>query len=456
MTGSADTLSTNGLNRFQQTQNRGLKIGILCRTLAVLCGLVWYLSASLLSDQVPRLWPLGSVLLFLAIGIVHLYVIGTRFDRWWMKYLLFTIDILTVCALFVLLPISRGGDVPQIIAFRAYGIYYLFPAVVLASLSLSWALVLWAGLVACLGWWIAFFWVVSGMPRTLSWADMPAAATRQDYETIFLSIDFVGRGNRVEETGLLMIACAVLAVAVYRAQAVFFAQVRAEEKEREERDLRKSIADTFGRYVPETVVEQLVHAGGKIPPAKSRGSVLVLDIAGFTKFSADRSPDTVINALDDFLSDAADAIAAHRGVVITYTGDGLLASFNAPLETEEPEMAALEAAKALLDQISGLDFAVRIGIASGELVSGTVGSKSRTSFTVYGSTVNRASRLEGLCKETGHAVLFDAATAAAIGPRHTMQQVGSFRLRGTSSDEDVFTLANDRSEPIVETQGEGQ
>ncbi|MEM9108141.1 MAG: adenylate/guanylate cyclase domain-containing protein, partial [Pseudomonadota bacterium] len=370
MTKSADDLSTNGLDRFQQAQNRGLKIGILCRSLAVACGLAWYLSASILSDQAPRLWPLGAVLLFLAIGIVHLLVIGTRFDRWWMKYLLFTIDILTVCALFVLLPISRADGVPQIIAFRAYGIYYLFPVVVLASLSLSWALVLWAGVVACLGWWAAFFHVVSDMPRTLSWADMPAAATQQDYETIFLSIDFIGSGNRVEETGLLMIACGVLAVAVYRAQAVFFAQVRAEEKEREERNLRQSIADTFGRYVPETVVEQLVHAGGKIPPAQSRGSVLVLDIAGFTRFSSERNPDTVISTLDEFLSIAADAIAANRGVVISYTGDGLLASFNAPLETDNPEAAALEAAKALLDQVSGLEFAVRIGIASGDLVSG--------------------------------------------------------------------------------------
>ena len=449
MANSTDVLSTSGLNRFQQTQNRGLKIGILCRTLAVVCGLVWYLSASLLSDQTPRLWPLGSVLLFLAIGIVHLSVIGTRYDRWWMKYLLFTIDILTVCVLFVLLPISRADNIPQIIAFRAYGIYYLFPVVVLASLSLSWALVLWAGLIAAGGWWAAFYWVISGMPRTLSWADMPAAATRQDYETIFLSIDFVGRGNRVEETGLLLIACGILAVAVHRAQAVFFAQVRAEEKEREERDLRKSIADTFGRYVPESVVEQLVRAGGKIPPARSRGSILVLDIAGFTQFSSERSPDSVIRTLDAFLSIAADTIAAHRGVVISYTGDGLLASFNAPLDTDHPEAAALEAAAALLDQIADLDFAVRIGIASGDLVSGTVGSKSRTSFTVYGDTVNRASRLEGLCKETGHAVLFDAATAAAARQGPETQQVGTYRLRGTSRDEDVFTLDKPETTPAM-------
>ena len=454
MANSTDAISATGLNRFQQTQNRGLKIGILCRTLAVVCGLAWYLSASFLSDQMPRLWTLGAVLLFLAIRIVHLFVIGTRYDRWWMKYLLVTIDILTVCTLFVLLPISTAGDVPQIIAFRAYGIYYLFPVVVLTVLSLSWALVLWAGLVASAGWWAAFFWVVSGMPRTLSWADMPAGATRQDYETIFLSIDFVGRGNRVEETGLLLIACGILAVAVYRAQAVFFAQVRAEEKEREERDLRKGIADTFGRYVPESVVEQLVHAGGKIPPAKSQGAVLVLDIAGFTRYSSERSPDNVISALDDFLSVAADTIAAHRGVVISYTGDGLLASFNAPLETDEPEAAALDAAAALLEQVSGLDFAVRIGIASGDLVSGTVGSRSRTSFTVYGDTVNRASRLEGLCKETGHSVLFDAATAAAVERGPGTLQVGTFRLRGTSKDEEVFTLAAFEAKSEVDQPGE--
>ncbi|MEM6463896.1 MAG: adenylate/guanylate cyclase domain-containing protein [Pseudomonadota bacterium] len=436
---------TDGPARFQATQNRGLKIGILCRTIAVGFALVWYGSYVILSPQEARWWTLVAIAVFAAIGIVHFFLIGTRFDRWWMKYLLFTIDILTVCALFAVLPISAADAVPQIIAFRSYGIYYLFPVVVLATLSLSWTLVVWSGAVAVAGWWAAFLWIVSGMERTLSWSDFPVDATRQDYENIFLSIDFIGRGNRVEETGLLFMAACILAVAVYRAREVFFAQLRAEEKERAERDLRKNISDTFGRYVPSSVVEQLVHAGGKIPPMQSSGSVLLLDIAGFTAFSAEKSPNEVIEALDRFLSAAADVVAANHGVVITYTGDGLLASFNAPLENETPQLSAIASAVALASHAKERNFDVRIGIASGDLVSGTIGSESRTAFTVYGDTVNRAARLEGLCKELGRSVLFDGMTADAASANHDIIEMGNHRLRGTAKDDTVFSLQERKS-----------
>ena len=441
-------MNDGGRARFRDAQNRGLKIGILCRTAAVGFALAWYVSAIFFADQQPRFLTLAAVLLFASIGIVHLFVIGTRFDRWWLKYLLFTIDILTVCALFALLPISRADDVPQIIAFRAYGIYYLFPVVVLAALSLSWTLVLWSGVVAAAGWWAAFFWIISGMPNTLSWRDIrrgdPAGLREyfplQDYENIFLSIDFVGRGNRIEETGLLLIAAGILSVAVLRARRVFFAQLRAEQKQREEREMRKSISDTFGRYVPTAVVDQLVRSGGIIPPTRSRGSVLLLDIEGFTAFSAEKQPEEVISRLDGFLSAAADAVASSHGVVVSYTGDGLLASFNAPLENDDPEGSAVDAALALSAQAAGHGFRTRIGIASGDLVSGTIGSRSRTAFTIYGATVNRASRLEGLCKELRHSLLFDAATEEAIRETHETSRIGTFRLRGTEKDDDVFSL----------------
>lgn len=433
-------LASIGRLRFRDTQNRGLKIGIFCRTLAIACALVWYVSAIVFAGQEPRFLTLFAIVFFTAVGVAHYFVIGTRHDRWWMKYLLFAIDIAAICALFALLPISRSGDVPQIIAFRAYGIYYLFPLVVLASLSLSWTLVIWSGIVAAAGWWAAFFWVVSGMQQTLSWTDIPSDATRRDYESIFLSIDFVGRGNRFEETGLLLIAASILAVAVYRAREVFFAQVEAEEKGRAERDLRKNISDTFGRYVPSAVMEQLVESGGKIPPAQSRGSVLLLDIAGFTAFSADRPPEEVIDKLDGFLSAAADVVASNHGVVISYTGDGLLASFNAPLELDRPEPAAIATALRLKEEAGEFGFEARVGIASGDLVSGTIGSESRTAFTVYGATVNRAARLEALCKEIRQKILIDEATAQSAGKEFETVSVGTFRLRGASSDDAVYSV----------------
>ena len=429
-----------GEERFRLAQNRGLRLAVLCRTIAGLVACIWYFAAIAATNQEARIWTVSALFLFIAVGIAHLSVIGTRYDRWWMKYLLYTIDVFTMCALFVLIPVSRADDVPQIIAFRAYGIYYFFPVIALAVLSLSWQLVLWSGAMVVFGWWAAFLWVISQMERTLSWADIPADATRTDYELTFLSIDFIGRGNRVEETGLLFIAAAILSVAVWRARDVFFSQMKAEQKHQEERAERKRVEDTFGQFVPPVVLDQLVASGGKIPSKKSNGAVLVLDIEGFTGFAADHSPSEVIATLDEFLSDAADRIGARQGVVISYTGDGLLASFNAPLEIEQPELMATNAAIDLADLAANSGFRARIGLAAGELVSGSIGSRSRMAFTVYGATVNRASRLETLCKKLVRSILVDGAMARAIEPTYALEPMGEVELRGSKRAEPVFAL----------------
>ena len=113
---------------------------------------------------------LGGLVL---LGVIAWVLSDRRYDVWWVKYVLYTIDVMAVCAMFAFFPVSRGADVPQILAFRSTGISFLFPFVALASLSLSWRLVAWTGVMCMVGWWAAFLYVVSGMERTLSWADMP-------------------------------------------------------------------------------------------------------------------------------------------------------------------------------------------------------------------------------------------------------------------------------------------
>ena len=434
-------MTDSGQRRLQRTEDTGLRIAILCRTGAALAGFVWYGSIILFSDQELRGWTLFAFAIFVLIGVAHLSVIGTRFNRWWMKYLLYAFDVLTICALFVAIPISNADEVPQIVAFRAYGIYYLFPVVALAALSLSWRLVIWTGAVAVGGWWLAFLWIISGMQRTLSWTDMPADATRQDYESVFLSIDFIGLGNRIEESGLLFVAAITLSVAVYRARRLFFAQVEADEKRRLESLERQRVSDAFGRYVPEGVAQQLISTQGKLPHRQVHGAVLVLDIEGFSKHLAQGESEAAIDQVDAFLSDAADEIGKRQGTVISYTGDGVLASFNAPLELMDPEFVAAESAVALLTTARNHQFNIRIGLAAGDLISGSIGSRSRMAFTVYGAAVNRAARCEALCKELGLRILMDANFAEAVRDRMDLEPVGTHELRGISDAEQLSTLS---------------
>ncbi len=428
------------LKRLDQAEQRGLRLAIACRTAVIGAALLWYVGASFVSDSEPRLWGTFALLLFTLIGVAHLLAIGTRFDRWWLKYAIYTVDILGICVLFAIIPISRGDDVPQIIAFRAYGIYYLFPIVVMAGLSLSWRLVLWSGLVAVVGWWAAFFEIVSTMDRTLSWSDLPAEATRTDYETIFLSIDFIGRGNRLEETGFLLAGALILSLAVYRARNVFFAQVAAEAAREDERRAREKIRDTLGRYVPEAIARKLVDDPQALEPQLRHGTVLMLDIADFTRYAAGRDPVEVIRALGGFLASAADTIGDHEGIVISFTGDGLLASFNAPVELHHPEETAVRAALALLDLSRRSGFAIRVGIASGNIAAGRIGSERRQAFTIYGDIVNLASRLEGLGKTLQTPIVIDAATQARIGAQFEARPQGTRTIRGFDDPVEIFTI----------------
>ena len=435
-----EAIRESSLKRLDQAEQRGLRLAIACRTAVIGAALLCYVGASVFSDQAPRLWGTFALMLFTLIGIAHLLVIGTRFDRWWLKYAIYTVDILGICAFFVIIPISRADEVPQIIAFRAYGIYYLFPIVVMTGLSLSWRLVVWSGMVAVAGWWAAFLVTVSGMDRTLSWGDLPLNATRADYETIFLSIDFIGRGNRMEETGFLLAGALILALAVYRARNVFFAQVAAEAEREDERRAREKIRDTLGRYVPEAIARKLVDDPQALEPQLRHGTVLMLDIADFTRYAAGRDPVEVIRALGSFLAGAADIIGDHEGIVISFTGDGLLASFNAPVELDRPEETAVRAALALTDLSQQTGFAIRVGIASGSIAAGRIGSERRQAFTIYGDIVNLASRLEGLGKSLGSPITVDAATRARVGDQFETQPQGTQTIRGFDKPIEIYSV----------------
>ncbi len=434
------------VSRLARAEAQGLRIAIVCRTLAVLaCAIIFVVSYQSV-DRLPRFTGIVALTTFVLIGMIYYPLIGSRWDRPWAKYLLFSLDILLLCACFVIIPISPSHEVPQILAFRGYGIYYLLPFVGLACLSLSWGLVAWTGVITAIGWWSAFGYVVSGMETTLSWADLPKKASTQDYEQIFLSINFIGIGNRVEETGFVLILALILAVAVYRSRSVFFAQLRAEDEREAERQARERVSQTLGQYVPETIAARLVEDSASMEPQVRQGAVLIADIEAFSTFAAGRDPHDVIETLNAFLAECTDRISRRDGVVISYLGDGFLVTFNTPLAIDNPAVAALQAAQDLISlteqrSFKGHRVKLRIGIASGDIAAGIVGSAKRQAFTVYGDTVNRAARLEQFNKKTGTTVLMDAATKAEAADFCATRCLGDHELRGLSQAVEVWTPA---------------
>ncbi|MEM7636151.1 MAG: adenylate/guanylate cyclase domain-containing protein [Pseudomonadota bacterium] len=437
----ADNISGQVTDRYQRlyaAEARGLRLAILCRTLAVLACAIWFFLSYQSIGELPRGWGVLGLTMFVVIGAAYYPLIGSRWDRPWVKYIIYSLDVALLCALFALIPVSAADQVPQIIAFRAYGIYYLLPFLGLACLSMSWGLVAWTGTVIAAGWWVAFWYVISGMERTLSWGDMPSDPTAGDYERIFLSPDFISIGGRVEETGFVLITALVLSLAVYRVRQVFFAQVQAE-------DAREKVSRTLGQYVPETIATRLLHGEGELEPQVRLGSVLMVDIEQFSDFANDREPRQVITTLNEFLAACADEVSKCDGVVVSYLGDGLLATFNTPIEVPNPSESAVNAARSLIAmsqarQFSDTRFRLRAGIATGEIAAGIVGSSSRQAFTVYGETVNRAARLEQLNKKTGSRVLMDRATRDHLQEGHDISPAGEHRVQGLAQPLAVWAV----------------
>ena len=437
-----DTFERESAARLVRAEQTGLRMALACRTAATGAAFIWYVLAAVLFPEVtPRLATIGVLLAFTAVGVAHVAIIGTTYDRPWIKFMIYGLDVCAICAVFALVPISRADDVPQIIAFRAYGIYFLFPLLAMACLSLSWRLVLWTGGMIIAAWWAAFIWVQNQMVSYLSWGDMPTDATQADYENVFLSIDFIGRGNRIEETGMVFFATLALAAAVYRSRAVFFAQVAADIDRKRERSLRERVSDLLGRHVPEAIATRLIKDDAPLKPQRTRGTALVMDVVGFTAFSAQRPPEHVIETLDKLLSDTAKVVSEKGGVVLSYLGDGFLATFNTPVSVADHEAAAVLAAQGIVVVAKTHGFDVRVGVATGDLVTGIIGNETRQSFTVYGDAVNLASRLEGLGKDLKSSILLDEATGLVAGDVVELIRLGEHPIRGVDGEIEVFAAS---------------
>ena len=135
------------------------------------------------------------------------------------------------------------------------------------------------------------------------------------------------------------------------------------------------------------------------------------DLRGFTSFAETLEPATVIGALNRYLTAMSEAILDHGGTLVAYMGDGIMAVFGAPLAQDDHADRALAAARDMLERLEGFNewlrqeglhegFKMGIGLNSGQVMSGHVGSERRLEYTALGDTTNTAARLEGMTKGT--------------------------------------------------------
>lgn len=427
-----DTLEAASVDAdLAAAERAGLKLAIKGRTVVLLPVALWIG----VSGTFPgNFYGVSLVMLFIALGLFHHWLISSGRERPWQRYAFLTLDVIALCAAARFMPLSVGDEVPQIITFRAYGITSVFLVLALAVLSLSPGLVLWAGALCIAAVWTVFLWIIMGMDRWVSWGDLPPGPTKEEYLAVFLDPDFIGLGSRVGESLFIALTAFILAVVVARARNLVRDRAAADHQ-------RAQVQRVFGRYVPQQVAEAILADEKALGAKTDTATVMFLDIEGFTTLSEQRSPPEVIAILNAFFDGVAEVISRHGGVVIGFIGDGVVATFNLPVALPAAEAQALQAGHALLELVArqrfgGTALAIRVGLATGPVAAGSVGGGGRQSYTVYGDTVNLAQRLEAKNKELGTRLLACELTCA--GAAAALREVGVVSVKGRQRPVRVF------------------
>jgi adenylate cyclase len=208
---------------------------------------------------------------------------------------------------------------------------------------------------------------------------------------------------------------------------------------------KQLLRSAFAGHVSPQVMRAIL--GGALQPdadgERCKVTILFADIRGFTARSENSTPEAMIALLNRYYAEAAAAIHARGGAIDKFIGDGLMATFGVPQPLPAPERNALEAAQDMLVRIARLNtelvaeglapLEIGVGIHSGEVLAGYVGSKKRRDFTVIGDPVNTASRLEGMTKTVGYPVVCSNEVATAVGFAGGLVDLGLQDIKGRSA-----------------------
>ena len=222
--------------------------------------------------------------------------------------------------------------------------------------------------------------------------------------------------------------------------------------------LKERIKETFGKYMDPRIVSNLLDNPEFAEPGGERRemTVMFIDLKGFTSISERLAADDLVRMINGFFSHMTEAISGNQGVVDKFMGDAVMAYWGPPFTgPDEHARLACDAARAALQrfdlfraevarQTGGdgdkLEIDLRIGISTGGMVVGTIGSTASRSFTVMGDPVNLGSRLEGANKAYGTRVIMSERTRELAGDGHGARELDLIRVKGKAEPTRVYEL----------------
>jgi len=222
---------------------------------------------------------------------------------------------------------------------------------------------------------------------------------------------------------------------------------------REKRKMKR----LFGQYVSKDVYDQLVanpdlaRLGGQ----RRQMTVLFSDIRGFTTVSERGEPEEIVAMLNEYFTCMVDIVFAHKGTLDKFVGDMVMALFGAPLDDPKHAQHAVDAALAMIRELSRLNekwtaegkpaLDIGIGVSTGPMIAGNIGSEAIMSYTVIGDAVNLGARLESLNKQYGTRIIISEATREGVSDRYFFRPLGDVVVKGKTRPVAIYEVKENQA-----------
>jgi adenylate cyclase len=384
-----------------QQERSEILISVIQLLIVTIFGLLYTISPKTFSDDAafaPVPWVLSAYLLF---SLIRLSLAIKRHLPDWMLYLSAIADISLLMGL--IWSFHLQYEQPPSFYLKVPTLLYVFIFIAIRALHFDPRFVIATGLSAAAGWILMVLYVIFSDP-----ADM--MITRDYVE--YMTSNSILIGAEFDKVISILIVTGVLALALHRARKLLVESV-----------IEGSAARDLSKFVPQEVAKQIVHSEEGAATGKGEvndTTILFTDIEGFTTISETLTPEQLIEALNQYFTLIAQPIDECGGVISQFQGDAVLATFNVPKPDPDHASNAVKAAlniqKVLEGKLfgEGIPFNTRIGINSGPVIGGLVGSGDRVGYTVHGDNVNLTARLEQLNKDYGTRIIVSEQTRALI------------------------------------------
>lgn len=268
------------------------------------------------------------------------------------------------------------------------------------------------------------------------------------FTVVFLLIYFIGAAMLFLKTNVVLEYPKVLILSILCLTTIIVQRVLTEEK------LKNEIRSIFSKYVNPSVVDTLLESPPELGGVDMNISVLFSDIRGFTSLSESLTPQELVNHLNSYLSAMTDIIMEYNGTLDKYVGDEIMCFWGAPNIVENHAELACRAALKQLEALRELNESwpeklrlnVGVGINSGIMTVGNMGSKGRMNYTLMGDNVNLGARLEGTNKVYQTNIIVSEYTYLQVKDLFIFRELDIIRVKGKAKPVRIYELLAEKSE----------